>query len=252
MSKWPENEVELCKPLIWWLQDLKWTVYQEVQIEAFGAIADIIAVRDGIVWVIEAKRSLSLDLLAQAVDWAPYANFVSIATPVGKTKLKRSRRLVFEILKNYGIGHLKISQTRFSSGLPGDYEAAYDITQAPEAKLNRAASRGEKWILNTLTEEHKTFAEAGNSYGRRYSPFQATCLAVARFVKKSPGATLKETIEGIDHHYANEGSARCSLAKWITRGKVAGVESRIKKGKTRLYLIGETNEQNNRSQNGQN
>lgn len=233
-DKWPKTETELCKPIISWLIDMKWEVYQEVQIQAFGAIADIVAVQNKITWIIEAKRTLSLSLLGQAADWICFANYISIATPRTKSN-RQSAGVVFDFLKRYGIGRLIVSQEK---NWRKEQRLEYEVEERVPAKLHRAASRGKNWIRDSLCEEHKTFAEAGNSDGLRYSPFKGTCKALANFVQNNPGATLKETIEGIQHHYATAASARGSLSKWIRLGKVAGIELRKERGKVYLYPAG--------------
>jgi len=41
------KETELVKGVIAWLQDMKWDVYQEVQVFSYGAIADIVGLFNG-------------------------------------------------------------------------------------------------------------------------------------------------------------------------------------------------------------
>lgn len=61
-----------------------WDVYQEVSISGRGR-ADIVAVKDGVLHVIEAKKPISSDVLRQAEAWAPFcsASFVACAPTAG-------------------------------------------------------------------------------------------------------------------------------------------------------------------------
>src|SRR3989304_1278839 len=73
------TEVDLAKPVISYLEERGWDVYQEVLI--YGKIADIVATFDKLTWIIECKTSLSLKLLEQIYAWRGRANFLSIAIP---------------------------------------------------------------------------------------------------------------------------------------------------------------------------
>jgi Holliday junction resolvase len=49
------KEIDIGKALVEWLNVQHWDVYQEVKI--YSHIADVVAVRNGIVWIIECKTS---------------------------------------------------------------------------------------------------------------------------------------------------------------------------------------------------
>ncbi len=86
---WPATEVELARPVVAWLGDLGWEVFQEVS--AGGSVADIVARRGPVLWVVEVKRSLGLSLLGQAHAWKRRAHRVSVAVPAGRdTTARRS------------------------------------------------------------------------------------------------------------------------------------------------------------------
>ena len=73
------TEVDLAKPVISYLEERGWDVYQEVLI--YGKIADIVATFGKLTWIVEVKTSLSLKLLEQIYAWRGKANFISIAIP---------------------------------------------------------------------------------------------------------------------------------------------------------------------------
>ncbi|MEW6614017.1 MAG: hypothetical protein AB1401_00875 [Thermodesulfobacteriota bacterium] len=95
-------------------------------------------------------------------------------------------------------------------------------------------------IMAILTKEHRTFAEAGNCDGKRFTPFQATCMKVAATVKASPGIILKDLIESVDTHYTSTSIARTSILKWTQQGIIKGIHIEYEdEGKTiRFYPNG--------------
>jgi len=155
------KETELAEKVVDWLKSQHWEVYQEVQPHAFDRTADIVAVTGNLLWIIEVKKSLSLALLEQALRWRGYANYISIATPNPKrhTKGEDAARL---FLKHFGIGRLSIRRRS------GDN---VDQMIAPHLCRNRLGT-----LMDCLTEHHKTYAQAGNADGRRWTQFRNTCM----------------------------------------------------------------------------
>lgn len=186
-----KTEIELAKPVIAWLESYQWDVYQEVQYR--GKIADIVAVQNNIVWIIETKLVSSLKVIEQALQWKPFGHYVSVGVP------PKSGQWMFDrILELYGIGKL-------TSG--------FLVTESVPPKLNRKAFS--KKILDVLTPEHKTFSVAGNAEGSRLTPFTRTCADIVKEVKMNPGITLKELIQKVKTHYATPATARVCITKWI-------------------------------------
>lgn len=213
VEKWPRSEVELGRVIVAWLRDQKWEVYQEVQNRS--RVADIVAVRDKVVWVIELKAVLRLAIMEQADGWLGAANYVSCAVP-----RRRVSRFVKRALEASGIGLL----------LARRWGQRYEVHEYLRPHLARRYEA--VWRLD---ERHKTFAEAGNALSLRLSPFKVTCENVLRAAKRTPGLTMTEVIRSIEHHYSSSASARCSLLKWIQTGEVPGVEARLQEGRYRIY-----------------
>lgn len=80
------KEVEVAPPVISWLEEQNWDVYQEVNTGLGSNTADIVALRNGLVWVIECKTRMGIEVLAQATRWG--AHFRSVCVPQIR---KRSR-----------------------------------------------------------------------------------------------------------------------------------------------------------------
>ena len=147
-----------------------------------------------------------------------YANYVSIAIP-GERRKKGS--LFYEMAcRQFGIGCLKV----FSNC----------VRETVRPKINRIP----KWanISIHLTEQQKTFAEAGNNKGQRWTPFQQTAQNIYDYLHQHPGATLKQVIDNVDHHYQTSATAKSCIALWIRKGIIQVRQER--EGKTfKLYGI---------------
>lgn len=211
-----KSETEVAEVIIFYLKKMGWEVYQEVQIRNFGNIADIVATQGNLVWVLECKKSFGLTVIAQAHEWRGLAHYVSIVVPYSRRdnndKLKRN------ILKYLGIGCYTVSKVDTFNG------SGYlnNIKEFAPIQLHRKVNS--HYITQCLTEQHKTWAKAGNANGDRYSPFQHTKRQLIETVKKQPGITIKDLIQSIDHHYSSESSAKGSILQWIHKGVITELE----------------------------
>lgn len=215
MKKWPETETQLAEKVIEWLTAQGWDVYQEVQPFAYGNVADIVAVRGALLWIIETKRVLNMKVITQAVEWQGFANFVSVATPRTKT----SYGLMDKCLRYLRIGRLEIDE----HGDPCEW-----VKPALDRKIL-------KNLKECLSEEHKTYAKAGNADGKRWTPFQGTARAVQVYVREHPGCTTKELIDNIKTHYSCSTTARSCLGQYIQRGIIKGIKCDNSKRILRFY-----------------
>lgn len=221
MAKAKIAETDLARPVVEWLREWNWTVYQEVEHYRGGTVADLVAVQDGLVWIIEVKTSLNLSLLAQAYDWKYYAHFISVAVPT-ISKHSSGRDIAEKILKDWGIGLIEVGDS--------------DVSESQEPRLHRKGRMRE--FREGLREEQKTWAEAGNNEGRRYTPFQGTKRDVQLYVKRHPGCTIKDLIDNVKHHYYTTGSAGACLMRWIQNGVIDGIKLDTAQRPYRLYPEG--------------
>jgi len=220
------SEEQLAAAVVAWLQDLKWTVYQEVQVARGDPIADIVAVQGRLVWVVECKTTLSIALMAQAAKWRIYAHYVSVAVPIpvrrpGGRRIRPNRGRAFaeNILRDHGIGLIDITHGEPFETIP--------------PQLNRKP--WVKQLRESLNERHLSYAPAGNAEGRRWTPFQETCDQIRREVRNTPGITLKELMGRITHHYSSSATARSCIAKWVQAGVIRGVRCERDGRIIRLY-----------------
>ncbi len=222
-----KSEADLGKIVVRYLEDLGWEVFQEVSWGGGGGKrADIVAVKDRVVWVLELKKTFGFDVLAQAEEWIHWncAHKVSVVTPAPKRSIKNYhfRR---KMARQVGVGWLQVREGRW--GQP-DY-----VTTEEKPRIQRRLRRDH--IGTYLREEHKTTLEAGSQGGGYWTPFKGTAIAVRETVRRFPGISLKELIEKVDHHYRSDAGARSSIRKWVEKGVIEGVEFRKEGRKWTLH-----------------
>lgn len=204
MTRRPETDI--ARPVVAWLRADGWAVYQEVT--HAGAVADIVAARDPLVWVIEVKAQLGLAVLGQAMHWLHRAHLVSVAGPALPV---RAARVAFEALcYDRGIGVVLVD-TRYERPL---------VNEQREPSLVRRIVPG---LRASLRPEQQTHASAGNAEGARWTPWRATVRDLVETVQRRPGITLREALEGSRHHYSSSAVARASLARQIRSGLIDGL-----------------------------
>lgn len=230
------TEQSLGVPIKAWFEAHGWTVYQEV--EHGPGIADIVATLGPLLAVVEIKTSLSFDVIAQGHRWLNCAHWSWVAVPAEKGRNDNpsdGRHLAYNVCKSYGIGVLRVRPLNttelhyeasgglsYRPGLPWCFESNRVAIAAPAAIQRRADVDA---FRAKLKPEHQTFAPAGMQSGKRWTPFTATCERLRRFLVEQGGsATIAAAIKQIDHHYSSNSSARSSLAHWIEKGSVDGIQ----------------------------
>lgn len=220
------TEQELAKHIIEWLEERDWEVYQEVSSGDLCPVADIVAVRNGLTWIIETKTTYGLAVINQACHWLSRfsANYISVA--VLKTK-KRKGAASWYFHKEKGIGLMQVDS--------GGY-----VSPSHEPKLIRVKKESMNNIKNMICEQHKHYAEAGAKGGGYYTPFKETVRQIEKYVKMHPGTTIKEMVEYVGgFHYASNNSAKNCISKYIREGVIKTIETRQDGRKQRLYLRSE-------------
>jgi Holliday junction resolvase-like predicted endonuclease len=205
------SEADLAKKVVAWLREQEWKIYQEV--EGGGGVADIVATRGPLVWVIECKKTLGLSVLSQAYKWRYHAHFVSIAVPMTKKRWLEQSAEVF--MRDYGIGCLRVD-------VKGQYYRDVEVAEDPKLFRTRYAKK----LRESLCEEHRTFAQAGTNRGGHWTPFKRTCGYLVDMVTRpgNNGMLLHEAIKKLEHHYVSDKSAVASLKHLIEKGGVKALE----------------------------
>jgi hypothetical protein len=193
------EEKEIAVPIIAWLEEQHWDVYQEVNFNR-STRADIVAVRDNKLWIIETKTSFTLSVLEQAHRWP--SDFRSIGVPRAK---REDRNFAYSIASYLKLGVIEVS---------GNY--VDEVQNAPFMRINHGFA---KQMMLRLYPEHKTSLMAGSKGGGYFTPYKQTMDRVRRFINQHPGCTIKEIYEDIGRgHYSSGSSAksciRIALASW--------------------------------------
>ncbi len=211
------SETELARKVVDWLQDQHWEVYQEVDM---GAIADIVAVQGRLTWVIECKLSMGLAVMEQASNWIGEAHYVSVAVPYS-----RHNSFCEKVLRWLGVGILRVSSTE-----------TYRDCPVIKEELSPRLWRNIKGNLRKgLCDAQKSYAEAGNNKGRRWSPFKQTCQDVLDYVKRHPGCGMKEMLTNVQTHYRTTSTARNCIKTWAEAGRIPGIRMVKEDGRLRFY-----------------
>lgn len=211
------KETDIAKPVVSWLQDQGWTVYQEVEVKERGARADIVAIIEPKIWVIEVKRSYGLGVLEQALSWRSLSHYVSIAVPRGK----RGQRTQFShwIHRVSGIGWLCVG--------------SWGVDTYVDPQMNRRADV--QYVRRALCEEQKIWCDAGSQHGH-YTSFSHTRKKVFELLGERPGLTMKEIFDELGQcHYCSSKTAATALAAWIRKGVVNEIEARREGRHVRYY-----------------
>lgn len=195
----PLLETELAGHVVRWLERQAWDVYQEVRAGPWeGRIADIVAVRGPVLWVIECKRSLTLQALAQAHEWPALRRSVAVPAPARRRR-DRGRRFAEQVCRAFQIGLIQVGR----DGMVGERQ------RAPLMRRYRDPSQE---LRMQLCVEHKELAPAGSAGGARWSPYQQTMRAVREIVRTQPGLTIDGIMDALDsHHYPTARTARSAI-----------------------------------------
>lgn len=200
-----------------------WAIYREVRAGYGDARADLVGERGGACWVCECKTRLSLDLIDQAHGWVGRAERVCVAVP--QAKRYRSRPTV--VLRHFGIGLLSCRH------LQSDYPDATFSLYPRWRRLANGASLGP--VRDYLHPEQMVAGEAGTNRGGYHTAFRWTMKECAAFIASHPGATIKEVVEGVEHHYSRDSGARQGIVFAINNGLLKGVRIDASRKPWRLY-----------------
>ena len=223
------SEIDVAKPIVSFLQQSGWEVYKEVMIR--GGAADIIAKSGKLLWAIETKTSLSMEVIGQAYNWRDKCHFCSVGVPRGKHNAFSET-----ILKKFEIGCIEV------------YGEVYNqdrrVTISVDSPFHRKVDCN--LVYRSLKEEQKTFSEAGSTSGNVWTPFKETVRNLIDRVRNNPGIEFKDLIRIISHHYSSYSAARNSLKKWIECGVIKEIILKNEDGKLKCFLDKNKNEEINK------
>jgi hypothetical protein len=238
------SEEALATAVSGWLAADGWECFYEVCEGGGEPRADIVATQGSLVWVVECKLRLGLEVLAQADRWRGrgLAHYVSMAVPKGKRT--EGAYFIERIARERGIGLIRVPDpeqvaegdvyvlgagTRNERVVPQGW-SNWDETSP---KLMRKADVSRLRAL--LTPERK--ASRPGSRGPYHTPFRETCKLVTEHVREAGGrAVVRDTIHAVKHHYASHRSAIGSLVNLVKKGVVPGI--RVEQdGRALLFVL---------------
>lgn len=197
------SEVDLAKAVVNWLAEQGWEVWQEVQLNTYSNIHDIVAVKCGLTWTIECKMTMNLTVIAQAERSSTC--FRSIAIPHASSSSSTSGHALGErICKDKGIGIITVSY---------GYESIR-VGNAYSPSMFKAGYKYRKELIERLQSIPKAYAEAGSKQGH-WTPYRETMDSVKRFVAKNPGCSIKDIMKSVDHHYRSDATAKSCIPKCL-------------------------------------
>lgn len=214
-------ETDIGKHVVAHFEGQGYDVYQEVMGPHSYGVADIVAKFGKTLVVVELKKSLTFEVIAQAIGWRSYATLIYVGVP---PTLGRSagRALAYRVCAENRVGVLEVGPRHDDL-----------LREQVQPGFNRRA----KVDAFKLCPEQKTAALAGSSGGGHYTPFKGTCSRLLQLVKAEPGIALAEAVVKIQHHYRGMASARASLKGMIERKLVPGVRIMADGKKLRLYYV---------------
>lgn len=220
-----KTEKELASKVVEWLSIQHWDVYQEVQFRRGGSIADIVAVRNNYIWIIECKKSFSLDVMEQASNWRSHFRSAAVQALISSSSTNRDRR--YKLAKEYfKIGTLVVSNLNVIERVP--------------SPLMREYHRFAKTMMKNLHIEQKSgeYASAGSDVGGYFTPYKNTMGIIKNYIGNNPGCTLKEIINcvGNKSHYYSISSAKGCIRLALSRWESNWCRSVIENGKFRYYI----------------
>jgi hypothetical protein len=219
-----KTENELAMHVIGELREDGWTVYEEVQSDRGGAIADIVAERGGFLHVIETKLSLSLAVIEQAYHWTSYAHAVSIAFARFRPQSRhfynnpKGQSIACLMCRRLGVGVLQVTERENEH-----FENRVDVARLERGSFHRPIF-GQQ-LRNVLQEQLLAKGDAGKNGGGYWTPFKQTCDELRKVVIATPGITMKAAIDSIDHHYSKDATAVACLSKYLNDGILKGIRT---------------------------
>ena len=203
-----------------------WTVYYEVSAGQGCARADVVASRLGVLLIVEAKMSLTMDVLGQAQEWLRRgaAHRVAVVVPATKRSVawdwSSGRRLAYRVAEWLGLGVATMPLDRPH----GSEHLSWVVAPRTHARAPGVAA------TRDLLHEGLKMNDPGQG-ARYWTPFRETVRRLEAWVAANPGSSIKGAVAGMEeHHYANDRSARQCLLDAVHRGLVSRVEIRAGEG----------------------
>lgn len=197
-----QSEAELAKIVVKFLESNKWEVFKEVKPKNLNQIADIVAVKDKKIWIIETKLSYGTKVLDQAYKWGKYAHYVSVAVP-----FSNQYSFVLEhFRKEFGIGKIFVHPNE-------NIKDKGFVSEKELPKLNIPVLETEIWSSLNFRQKESTAGVKGGGY---ITPYKITIENVKKFLQFNPKSPIELIVKNIEHHYSGDGIAINNLHKMLS------------------------------------
>lgn len=227
------KESDLYEPIKDLFESKGYDVYAEVTVRYTGGRIDIVAAAPPAYTAIEMKTTLSVELIAQAIERKNVFPLVYIAIPYPK-KRKQISRWLLDYLKAEGIGIIYVYNSYNTN-----FAAIHLGAKWRKPRYGRRVD-----LTKILREEHKTWAVGGTNGGGYVTPYRLTMVGVKNYLRNARKTdenligtvetagwrNMNDILEVCETHYQ---TPRSSLAKAMLEFE-DGIES--KKFKNRLYF----------------
>ncbi len=174
-----------------------------------GPICDIVAVKGDDVMIVECKKSFSLDLIEQALEWTALAPMVAIGLP--NSTLKKRSVLKMHLREEFGIGICGV----------GD-----GLTKWPYKPQVNEDNRRYTQMLKAILKPEMKLSVAGASKTWRSTPYQDTMSEVRCYLRMVGSVPISQVFDYLHadggdttrHHYSTRTSMMASIKKNIMTG----------------------------------
>lgn len=230
-----ESEAELASEVAKWLEADGWKLWFEVSEEFGGSRADIVACSGPLTMIVETKRTLSFELLAQCDRWVRKgaANYVMCAVPRLSDldhRRQSARMLATSWSNEHGISVLEMPK------IEGTDYSAQILRESVRTKWAPMARPKSDYSIRKSLKHEMRRTRPGTNDGGYVTDFSRTCDKVRKLVKKRGGkAPVREIVDSIKHHYANPQTARARLRKLTEEGVVYGLAIE-REGRTPFFV----------------
>jgi len=206
-----EAALALCVEI--YLKSQGWQVFKEVKPNSLPGIADIVAVKDKKIWIIETKLQYGTKVLDQAYKWLNYAHYVSIAVP----NSKHVSVVLDHFLNHFGIGKIFVySPTETTKGI---------VSIKKEASFKKDVIDLAIW--NSLHIEQKD-SIAGSKGGGYVTPYKLTIAEIKKWLRFNPNSSIEKIVSNVKHHYTNNSIAANNLSKMLEEVETDFIVDNIK------------------------
>ena len=176
------SEAELAKVVTTWLRADGWATYHEV--ECWGGRADVVAVRRGLVWLVETKLRAGLEVLTQALDKRRAgAHGVLVAVPASP-----AAAMLASVAGRLGVGVIAVAAWEDFDEVSRRIVPVMVPSILAWPEFHRQAKTTK--LLAGCSPEHAA-QPAGTTGTKIWTPFKGAVRAVLYQLAAAPGHRLR-------------------------------------------------------------